>query len=130
MKQSKKHHKIKIGIISNDIFPWDICFALGATEKEVYDFLKQKVNYELNEEEKQRLQWEHTTKKGRTIQLRNGACIIWVKTDAPQIIAHEAFHATDFVLSNAGLRLSDTSDEAYAYFLEHIVKEIYKILVK
>ena len=35
-------------------------------------------------------------------------------------IIHECFHATTFLLGRKGLKLSDDSDEAYAYMLDYL----------
>lgn len=40
------------------------------------------------------------------------------------ILAHEAFHIAVALLGWAGIRITDDSDEAYAYFLEDVVKKI------
>ena len=54
------------------------------------------------------------------------SCCIWFKDVCPgaRIVAHEAFHATCHVLGFSGLSLNDGSEEAYAYFLAWIVREI------
>lgn len=44
------------------------------------------------------------------------------------VLAHESFHAAEFVLRERGLRLTDESDEAYAYYIAWIFRECYKRL--
>lgn len=44
------------------------------------------------------------------------------------VIAHEAFHATTFVMKACGIVFSNKSDEAFAYLLGYIVGEIHKKL--
>ncbi len=44
------------------------------------------------------------------------------------MLSHEAFHATCFVLEDRGLTLSESSEEAYAYYLGWIVSECLKRL--
>ena len=46
------------------------------------------------------------------------------------VIAHEAFHAADMILAYHGLELTDSSCEAYAYLLQWITNEIYKVFIK
>ena len=41
-------------------------------------------------------------------------------------ISHEAFHAAHWILSEQGLWLTDSSEEAYAYLIELIVGRIIK----
>ena len=43
------------------------------------------------------------------------------------VIAHEAFHAVDTILSYAGCELTNESSEAYAYLIQWITKQIYKV---
>lgn len=42
------------------------------------------------------------------------------------ILQHEIFHAIDQILKYIGMTLSDDSDEAYAYLIEYVTREIYK----
>lgn len=111
-----------IKIINMETFPWHICFSIGNTEKEVCDFLKNKMDYELDEEERNHVCWDKTSKRGTTIMLKNNAVILWVKTYDQSIVAHEAFHAATFILERAGLKFSQDSEEAWAYVIEKIVR--------
>lgn len=45
-------------------------------------------------------------------------------------LAHECFHAAEMVLRNRGLKLSDESDEAYAYYVGYVFRECHKRLAK
>ncbi len=40
-----------------------------------------------------------------------------------KVLAHEAFHATACVLRQSGIRLSVSSEEVYAYLLEHLLSQ-------
>jgi hypothetical protein len=44
------------------------------------------------------------------------------------IIAHEIFHAVDFLLERIGIKLSGDSGEAYAYLIGYVTQEVYKLL--
>ena len=44
------------------------------------------------------------------------------------LIAHEAFHATLAIMKQKGCKLTEESEEAYAYLLDYIVQEITKML--
>jgi hypothetical protein len=44
------------------------------------------------------------------------------------VLQHEIFHAVDQILRYVGINLSDDSDEAYAYLIEYITREMYKKL--
>lgn len=45
-------------------------------------------------------------------------------------LSHEAFHATEQILSKRGMRLGNESSEAYAYLIESIVQRCMEILGK
>lgn len=50
----------------------------------------------------------------------------WIRTVG--MVTHESFHFVDYVLKRAGIKLSEDSDEAYTYLLEHVVTDILKEL--
>ncbi len=60
--------------------------------------------------------------------------VIWfpafsaAKVEDLSMLAHESYHAADFVLSDRGLKPSDDSDEAYAYYLSWVFRECLKRL--
>jgi hypothetical protein len=67
--------------------------------------------------------FEVHSKEGREIG------VLWFNTknaEKPnmEIIAHEAFHAAHWILQKQGLWLTDSSEEAYAYLIQFIVKKI------
>jgi len=67
---------------------------------------------------------------------RVGACFlqdgcnntgIWVREeDDVATIAHECLHASIFILGNAGISLTESSEEAYTYLLSYFVDEFSK----
>ena len=85
----------------------------------------EKTGYKLNDEEKEKL-W--MTGRGRTIMLRDGQTILRLEKASPDIIAHEVFHAVDFLMNKIGMKLTEESGEAYAYAVDYLTKEIYKNL--
>ena len=51
--------------------------------------------------------------------------VIWLRPQAPtSTVAHEAFHATYLILKGAGCTLADASEEAYAYHLAWVIREL------
>jgi hypothetical protein len=62
----------------------------------------------------------------RTNSIRYGAVVaFWLdprKAGLP-VLAHELFHAVADVLDSRGLILSDTTDEAYCYYMEWLMRE-------
>jgi len=57
-----------------------------------------------------------------------GNVTIWVSSykDNEAIINHELFHATYAIMQWINIPLSNSSEEAYAYFLGYITEEFYK----
>lgn len=54
---------------------------------------------------------------------RRTRVLIWLaKVDTPAIAAHEAFHATNFVMDRAGYKPDRNNDEAQAYFLTELMQ--------
>ena len=66
---------------------------------------------------------------GYTIELK-GAVFLWLKQKPPfttfnyGCLSHEIFHCCSFILSRAGVKLCDKSEEAYAYFIGHVHEAI------
>lgn len=44
------------------------------------------------------------------------------------VMAHECFHAAEFLLRERGMVLTDSSDEAYAYYIAWMFRECYRRL--
>lgn len=68
---------------------------------------------------------------GLTVRLENKAIVLWLikyptSSEGFAYLAHEIFHTADMMLRNAGMILSDESDEAWAYQIDWITKRIYK----
>lgn len=65
-------------------------------------------------------------KIGMTWTVGGGLSVIWLPERAGAgIVSHEAFHATRYILECKGLgELSDETEEAYAYLLDWIVRQI------
>lgn len=52
-------------------------------------------------------------------------CLLWFRPrPAGWIVAHECFHATSFILRESGLVLTNDSEEAFAYYLGWLVRQI------
>lgn len=52
--------------------------------------------------------------------------IVLSKNASPGTIAHEALHAANYCLQDAGVEVTTQNDEAQAYLLGWVVKQIYK----
>ena len=49
--------------------------------------------------------------------------VIWIKTVNPEVSHHELFHATQSILENAGVKLTEETGEVYAYSLSYMIKQ-------
>ncbi len=113
-------------VIKMDLFPWDILFTVGTTEKEICDYFVKKCGFTPDAEEKSFLRIDNTNKQGRCVKFKNNAVLIWIRKRDLGVLAHEAFHAVTAILETAGLKFSDSSDEAWAYAIEYVIsKAIY-----
>jgi hypothetical protein len=61
-----------------------------------------------------------------------GQSVLIVATTTPSVsdIAHEAVHAAVYILKTSGVKLTDSSEESYAYLVGHIVCEIRKMMLR
>lgn len=65
--------------------------------------------------------------EARTLAIGNiKNCLLWFKDrkPAPDLIAHEAVHASYYLLKLSGLRFTDRTEEAFAYHVAWLVREI------
>lgn len=115
--------KSKIFIVSWQVFPYDVMVCLGSKYEDIIKRIG-KTGYKLNQEELEAIK---VNGNGRTILLRGGQCILWIP-DYPKlgsgILAHEIFHSVSLMLGNAGIRLSNDSDEIYAYAIAYLTEQI------
>lgn len=68
---------------------------------------------------------------GRTVHLDGGQTMIRMngKVKTPEqfgTLAHEIFHAVDFIFTRLNMKLSRDSDEAFAYAIGYVTEQIYK----
>lgn len=117
-----KKDRIVFKILDGGIFKFDFLFTVGSSEKEIIKYLKNKCNYELDEEEIRHLDLEG--KGGRTVRFKNGTTLIWVKYDYIPIVAHEVNHAVEFTLEAVDIPHNDDTSEVYTYFAEHLWRQL------
>lgn len=108
------------------IYPLNLMICKGVDYDEIVAYVK-----EFGKPEDLALLHEShfTDSRGRTILLHSGHVLIWLNKDNVNdvgIIAHEAFHAVEFVLEYVGIIHCTESSEAFAYLLTYIVEQIMK----
>ncbi len=118
MKKERTYFKV----LDGGIFKFDFLFTIGSTEKEIIKYIKNKFDYELDDEEIKHIDIEG--KGGRTVRFKSGAVLIWVKTDFIPIIAHEINHAVEFTLEAVSIPHNDDTSEVYTYFAEHLWRQL------
>lgn len=109
------------------VYPFDVMLSIGQTDQELRDVLS-----------KFGCDWPDLlvlppTGLGRTVMTDSNHTIIrlneWpVTCNQYGTLAHEIFHAVDFIFRRIGITLSEDSDEAYAYMIGYLTEEIYKKL--
>lgn len=123
----KKSHARSTHIVGT-VWPYDIVVSIGTTKSELEAYMDKKFVGALTETDRANLNLDG--KKGYVLHLENNGFILWLKkfpTDPEWHghLAHEIFHAADLILDKAGLKLTASSDEAWAYFIDWITREIY-----
>ena len=55
-----------------------------------------------------------------------GMVYIFISSDSftPQVLAHESIHAANWILRDAGVRISTKNDEPLTYLTEYIMDEL------
>lgn len=115
----------KCFIVKLIIYPFDVLVSIGHTDKELQKILNNLGVFEGFDE----LIMNETT-RGRTLMLDSNQTIIRLKFNKNRnefisLISHEIFHAVTFVLYKIGLEFDiNKSDEAYAYLIEYLTKQI------
>lgn len=109
-------------IIKSTPYPLDIFVSYQADFEAFKKQLKKRLPKDLhNEIEKFEGKYD-----AQTAIFSNGCVCIKFNNINEGTIAHEAFHAVDFIMDKIGSTLTDASSEQYAYLLQYIVTEINK----
>lgn len=104
------------------IFPFELHVFFGERDELFHEVVDMDLSY--------------GSEVGRTIMTESNGVVLWMpKTPcSPEdfaVLQHEIFHAVDMLYRRIGIKLSRHSDEAYAYMIGYITKEIYgKCLLK
>lgn len=114
-------------VVNIALYRQDVMFSFAQTDKE----LKKALGMDGDEQAMRHLDIEG--KNGKCVMLSGGAVVVrMVKIPRTNfdwsILAHELFHATDMILDRKGMRLTDSSDEAYAYLMEYLTFHSYSRL--
>lgn len=112
------------------IYPYDVMFSVGQTNKEFKKSVKAILRKEFyNDLVDDVICNMHESLQGRTWHhLIGGQTIIRVPEKWEQgTLAHEIFHAVDYIFRRIRMPLCDESCEAYAYLIGYLTEEFYKL---
>lgn len=113
-------------MINKSVYPYDMLFTIGSTEKEIINYIEKRCKYKLDDEEKRFI--NIAGKGGRTVRFKNNAMLIWVHTDYIPVIGHEIFHAVELLMEKINAKLTEETSEPYAYMIEYLWKEILPLI--
>lgn len=115
--------KSKIFIVEWELFPFDVLVCLGCPHSDILKWIK-RTGYNLNETEIESINGPGL---GRTTMLEGGQTILWTR-ECPRlgspVLAHEIFHAVSFLAHRVGFKLTEESDEVFAYAIQHLTQKI------
>lgn len=112
----------KMFIVNHGTYPFDILVCVNCEHKNIVKFIEKNKKYKLTDSEKEFLMMSGV---GRTVMLLGGQTILRIN-DAKDIpnLAHEVFHAVEFLFNKIGIKHSDDSSEAFAYQISYLMGSI------
>lgn len=116
-------------IIPLIVYPFDVMVSISESDESLFAKLKKK-GVDITDTN---LHVYSDTQRGRTIMFKGNQTLIrmYELRNTPEWyghLSHEIFHAVEFIMERIGMKLTVDSDEAYAYLIDYITKEIYKQL--
>ncbi len=115
-------------IVDCQIYPFDILVCFGQDKKLLFKELSKKLP-------KSDIDILKTIKfnVGKSIMFPAGQTLLWLQEKPTSIyglatLNHEIFHCVCFILERAGIVYSHSSEEAFAYLIGYLTKQIYKEL--
>lgn len=119
----KKKEMFKV--FSWQIYPFDLLYCYNCTDKDIREYIN-KHFVKLSKKEEEMLTFNSVS--GKTVQLENGAIMIWVHNPKNiGILAHELYHAVNMLFYKVDITPTDSSEEAFAYALEFMMNKITRI---
>jgi hypothetical protein len=117
-------------IIPLQVYPFDVMVSLG--EKDT-DLIAKLNKMGVDTTDKGITDYTPSA-RGRCIMFEGGQTLIRIyrydkSCDFYGHLAHEIFHAVEFIMDRIGMKLVRESDEAYAYLISYLTTEIHKRLV-
>jgi hypothetical protein len=125
MKKNKSYYFI----VPLQVYPFDVMISVDESD---HTLLTRLIKYGNKKEDCYELMCMSESVLARTMILPSGQTVIRIKKQKSNIemtalMSHEIFHAVTFILDRLGMKLELLiSDEAYAYLIQYLTKEIFK----
>lgn len=115
-------------IIDCQVYPFQILVYFGQDKKPLYKELKKRLPKSAIDTLK-----TFDFKVGKSVMFPTGQTLLWLNEKPNSVsglatLNHEIFHCACFILERVGIVYSESSDEAYAYLIEYLTKQIYNEL--
>jgi len=115
-------------IVDCQVYPFQIIVYFGQDRKPLYKELSKYIPKSSIDTLK-----TFEFKKGKSIMFPTGQTLLWLDEKPNSVnglatLNHEIFHCVCFILERVGIIYSNSSDEAYAYLIEFLTKQIYNEL--
>lgn len=128
-----KKTKPKIFIVEDKVYNRHILICVGASHKEIVEYIQKRKHYPLDREENETLKCLPVN-LGRTVQLKNGSIVMMFREYEHKpiwyaVLSHEVSHAVNMVFDICGVEYTKDSDEVAAYYNQFIVKSILEELL-
>lgn len=113
---------MKVKRIPYVVYPFDLIVFTGGNRKKISKYLKAIVPKNIKDE----INDINFKCIGHTFMFSSGQTIIRLCRGANAgTVAHEIFHAVDFLFRRIRIKLSENSDEAYTYLIGYITNQYY-----
>ena len=127
LKTNKMKNIFKV--IKGTVYPFDVLISINQTDDEFYSEVGHLSDDDL---ESVFLNLDETVLARSYITKNNVSIIRFMNLDKENIphglISHEALHITSYILKRVGIDFNFETEEAYAYFLNYIVDNIYSTI--
>jgi hypothetical protein len=115
-------------IIDCQVYPFQILVYFGQDKKPLFKELSKRLPKSIVDTLK-----TFEFKVGKSVMFPTGQTLLWLNEKPNSIsglatLNHEIFHCACFILERVGIVYSESSDEAYAYLIEYLTKQIYNEL--
>lgn len=114
-------------IVDCQIYPFDIMVCFGDKSQMFKDLSKYLSKEQISDFKKE------TFKNGCATMFTTGQTVLWLYKKPENgfdlsLLAHEIFHCATLLLGRVGIPLTESSEEAYAYFIQFLTEKIYNEL--